>query len=233
MKTKLSLILLLFLSFQPLVAQTFFDNVTVFVSKYVENERVDYSAIRQNSELLDSLIANIATMDTSTMDLTTLKAFYINSYNLLVIDLVLAYYPIESCLEIDGFFDKVKHLMAGDSITLDQIEKSRLKPMGDEKVHFALVCASLSCPPLDAFTPENVDLSLNLIRVNYINSDKAVIITEDKRVLISRIFDWYQDDFLQHAPSLREYINFFRYKSLPKKVDLEYQPYDWALNDLR
>lgn len=233
MKNRLSLLLVLFLSLQPLKAQTFFEDVTAFVSEHVAEERVDYATIKQSPQLLDSLISDIASMDLTTLDQTALKAFYINSYNLLVINLVLQYYPIESCQEVDGFFDQIKHLVAGDSITLDQIEKSRLKPMGDEKVHFALVCASLSCPPLDAFTPENVGLSLKLIRDNYINSDKALVITEDKRVLISRIFDWYEEDFLLHASSIREYINFFRYKSLPKKRELEYQSYDWTLNDLK
>ncbi len=233
MKNALSLILFFLVAQFQTSANDFFNGVTFFVSTYVEEEKVNYTSISNNPELLDSLVNQIGQMDISNFDQTALKAYYLNSYNLLVIQQVMDYYPINSCQEIDGFFSDTRFLVAGDSLTLDDIEKVRLKPMNDERVHFALVCASLSCPPLDAFTPDNVDLSLKLIRDNYINSDKAVLITEDKEIKISRIFDWYEDAFLLHASSIREYINFFRYKNLPKKRELEYQPYDWTLNDLK
>jgi hypothetical protein len=105
-------------------------------------------------------------------------------------------------------------------------------------VHFALVCASSSCPPIGVYTAENLDSELDLAASTFLNAEGLMIDREGNRLLISRIFRWYDRDF---GKSQAERINFIA-RFLNKKEDREfleknaetvkiiYQDYDWRLN---
>ena len=126
-----------------------FERVNQFLMSYVDNGRVDYDGLVENSTLLNQLYGEIATMDLSNKSGAFEKAFYINAYNIIVIKQVVDMYPLKSPLENPKFFNGIKHTVAGKKLTLDGIEKGTLlKKYPDPRIHFAVVCAAIGCPPI-------------------------------------------------------------------------------------
>ncbi len=234
MINKISLLLFLLSStlFKTLAADTFFEKADTFLSKYVEDGRVDYHSIKNNPELLNDLNEMIAAMDLENKPRNFIKAFYINAYNLLVIKQVVDKYPIGNPLNVEGFFDGINHKVAGEELTLDQVEKEKnLKVFNDERVHFAVVCAAISCPPLAAFAyfPDNVNEKLEE-RTRYTLNSDYFIRDRGNNLEISKIFDWYRSDFLREGESIIAYINQYRNDKIAKNRKIDYYEYDWSLN---
>lgn len=216
-------------------AQSFFDQVDDFMSKYVNNGAVDYEAIVEHPKELKALVAHIAELNLSNKRVTPnyLKAFYINSYNLLVIQQVVDRYPIEGPLKIDGFFDGIKHNVMGEEMTLDQLEKGTLnKQFPDPRLHFVLVCAAKGCPPLARFgyTPDDLDNQLTNRTSEVLNLDSFIRVTKEK-TKVSQIFNWYRSDFEQSGESIESYINSYRKDKIDFKNELWFYEYDWSLNE--
>lgn len=136
---------------------------------------------------------------------------------------------------VPGFFDKQQFRVAGEKLTLNQLEKQKLMaPYQDARVHFALVCAAKSCPPLldRAYIPGQVEEQLEAQAQQALrNPDFIKVRPKGKQVLVSELFKWYRADFLRQAPSVPAYINRYRSKPLPLGYSLGYYPYNWALND--
>jgi len=127
----------------------FFKDADAFFVKHVSNNKIQYSAIKEDTKELIALTDFIASVDISTYSDPQLKAFYINSYNLLVIKTVVDNYPITKPMDVPGFFDAIKQKVGGKKITLNNFEKKEiLQKFKDPRLHFALVCAAVSCPPI-------------------------------------------------------------------------------------
>ncbi len=220
-----------------LYAETdFFTKTDSFLHAYAKDGRVDYETIKKDHAKLDTLLLLIKTYDPkTTADPLREKAFWINAYNLLVIKNVVDLYPIKSPRDEAGFFNRIKHLAAKDSLTLDQLEQIKLRERyKDARLHFALVCAAVGCPPLGnkAYLPENVDKQLETRTANAINNPAFVRVdTPAKKVYMSEIFSWYQADFERPNQTLLQFIN--RYRSndpIPANYAIEFMPYNWNLN---
>lgn len=211
-----------------------FKETDAFLQKYVEDGLVRYQAIRQNSSELLQLIRSIENVELPKHSMSAQKAFWINAYNLTVINSVLANYPISSPLDVDGFFNDKTHKIAGKRLTLDQIEKQKLmKQFGDERVHFVLVCAAKGCPPIieGAYMPKNVEQQLQQQTEQALNSEEFVPVEHDQEtVKLSKIFKWYEKDFLQDHSSIVNYINDHRREAIPSDYKTTYYKYDWSLN---
>jgi hypothetical protein len=132
-------------------------------------------------------------------------AFWINLYNALTIDIVLAHYPVRSILDIDispglfarGPWDKSLIQVEGEALTLNDIEHRILRPIwNDPRIHYAVNCASVSCPNLQnrAFTGATVERMLDSAATAYINNQRGARI-EGGQLIVSKIYDWYQEDF--------------------------------------
>lgn len=204
-----------------------------FFSKYVNNGLVAYKDIKANSAQINSLYSDIESMSLANASNDQKKAFYINAYNLIVIYQVAKFYPLKSPLDQSGFFDKVKHKVAGESLTLNHLEiKKLLLPYKDARIHFALACAAKSCPPLASFayTPDKLDQQLKQRTAEAINN-KDWLKVKDNKVLISKIFDWYKKDFTQTGMSVLEWINQYRNQKIPSGYSLGYYEYNWSLNE--
>lgn len=213
---------------------SFFDEADRFFSLYVKDGLVDYAAIK-NDDLLDELVKGIAELDLSNKRVTPefLKAFYVNAYNILVINQVVDYYPIASPLEVDGFFDKATHEVMGESMTLDHLEKKILyNQFPDPRFHFALVCGAKGCPPLpsEAYQPETIEKQLSERTAEVMNLDWFISVKE-KRIEISPLFDWYREDFEKSAGTVRAFINQYREQKIPEKMEISFYEYDWSLNE--
>lgn len=208
----------------------FFTLSNTFIGTYVAGGKVDYQAIKTNRNQLDALTTMIQQADLAEASKDTKTAFYINAYNLLVIQNVVDHMPITSPLDVKGFFDAIKFSIAGETLTLNEIENKKLRP--DPRVHFVLVCAAKGCPKMlnEAYMPDKVQAQLNAQTKKALNDPDFIRIDPaNKKVFISQIFDWYKDDFLKSNASIREYVN--RYRSeIPADYVMDFYTYNWELN---
>ncbi len=209
----------------------FFNSANTFLTTYVNNGKVDYTEIKSEAISLKKLTDFIADADLSQSDKNTQIAFYLNAYNLLVIKSVVDGMPLNSPLDVTGFFETKKHNIAGLYLTLNDIENKKLRP--DPRIHFAIVCAAKSCPKLssDAFTPEKVQSQLNSLTKKALN-DAAYVSVNDasNTVQVSKIFDWYKDDFIQKSGSVIAFINVYRTAAIATNYTVSYFNYSWDLN---
>lgn len=208
---------------------------TKLFQAHVQEGEVNYKTLQKDAAQLQRLVQLLATYDLQSAPAAERKAFYLNAYNLLVLQQVLAHYPIKSVMDIPGFFDKQLFVVAGEKLTLNQLEKQKLMtPFQDARVHFALVCAAKSCPPLlnTAYLPGQVEEQLETqAKLALQDADFIKVQPKGKKVLVSELFKWYRADFLQQATSIQVYINRFRSNALPTGYTLGYYPYNWVLND--
>ena len=215
-------------------AQTFFERAELFFSKYVSDGLVDYRRIKKEPRLLNELVTHIAQLDLSNKRVTPeyLKAFYINTYNILVIKQVVDLYPIEGPLKVPDFFNGIKHTVMGNQMTLDELEKGTLyKQFPDPRLHFVLVCAAKGCPPLVSYSykPEALDRQLTNRTREVLNLDWFIRVNR-KKAEVSQIFSWYRDDFVQSSGSVITFINQYRDKKLSENMTIDHYEYDWSLN---
>jgi hypothetical protein len=163
-----------------------------------------------------------------------IQAFYINAYNLIVIHQISKLYPIKSALDQNGFFNKVKHKVAGEMLTLDQIEKGKvILKYNDARVHFAFSCAANSCPELAnfAYRPDMLDVQLDERTRKTLNDPVFTIVDkQNKKVELSMLFKWYQKDFEQNGMNNLGFVNRYRNESIPDNYSVSFYEYDWGLN---
>ncbi len=208
--------------------------VSTFLKKHVSNGLVEYDVVKKNFKEIESIYQQIGVMDLSKYSDNEKKAFYINAYNIIVIYQASKFYPLKSALDQSGFFDKVKHTVAGERITLNVLEIVKLmKKYGDARVHFALACAAKSCPKLAnfAFTTEKLESQLNSRTRLSINSNSFIQVNnKSKEIKVSMIFKWYAHDFEKGGKKILDFINKYRKTKIATTHHMNYYNYDWTLN---
>jgi hypothetical protein len=168
-------------------------------------------------------------------------AFWINAYNAYTIDLIIRYYPVESIKDIGSSIQipfintpwDIKFIeICGEKLDLNNIEHSILRKQFDEpRIHFAINCASISCPKLrnEAYTPDQLERQLQEQAVEFINDPTRNIIDTDESK-ISKIFKWFKGDFTKDG-SIIEYLNQYTEKQIQRKANIRYLEYNWKLNE--
>lgn len=203
-------------------------------SSYVSGDSVNYSAIKSNPESLTEAVKAFEEFNAATLSGNAAKSFWINAYNVMVIKSVVEYYPIQSPMDVKGFFDTKKHSVGGRSVTLNDIENNILrKQFKDARLHFALVCAAKSCPPIinKAYTPANIETLLNQQTKKALNDSEFLKVDNSgKRVQFSKIMEWYGEDFKREASDLIAYANQYRANKIPADYKVGFYEYDWRLN---
>ena len=196
----------------------------VLLDKYVDSHGcVDYKAWKKDplySAFLHDLQHHSPQDDT---------AYWINIYNAYTIQIVLEHYPVKSIRDIQNGNVWSTHLvnLPHTTTTLDHIEHKILRPRGDARVHAALSCASIGCPPLwnKRYTKKENAKELDQAMKRWL--DYNAIRKEAGRTLLSEVFLWYNEDF----PSpLQTYLNQWR-PDLQLPSSLLFFPYDWKLNE--
>ncbi len=213
-----------------------FDEV---LSSYVNAEgQIDYEGLKKSEgdfAKFQAYVEAVAKADVKGSKKARL-AFYLNAYNAMVIHSVINHLPTKSVMKVDGFFKKEKHRVAGKKMTLDHLEHKVIRPtFKDARVHFALVCAAKSCPPLKkkAFTEKNVERMLEKNTKAFIPRATKVD-KESRRVTTSQLFNWFKKDFVADEGSVKAYLA--RYipehaEFLAKgEYEVKFSRYDWALN---
>ena len=212
----------------------FFQKTDIFMSMNVNNGKVDYAGLKDNTASLNELIELLK--KTEAKDVTEKnyqKAYLINAYNLFVIQGVVKNYPVSSPMQIPGFFKGIKYEL-GDfgKVTLNELENKLIRKVyNDPRVHFVLVCGGLGCPPIidEAYLPSKLETQLEIQTKKALNDDSFIRVKENE-VLLSEIFKWYPDDFRNKGQDEVNYINKFRTEKIPDKSKIGYYPYDWSLN---
>lgn len=217
---------------QSLLNATFFDNTDLFLKKYVVGNSINYSAIKTSKEL-PLLIEQVQTTNLAQATDLEKKAFYINAYNLMVIQQVVDNYPLISVKDINGFFDSKEFVIAGAKTTLNDLEKVTLiSETKDARLHFVLVCGARGCPPItnSAYRPETLENQLET-QTRLALNDPQFIQVDAEKVEISQIFNWYAADFGKSSDRIIAFINQYRTSPLPADTRLKYYSYDWLLNE--
>ena len=204
------------------------------LKKHVDDDgMVDYKGFQKDRPALDKylkMLSSIQPDDTWNRD--QLLAYYINLYNAYTVDLILRNYPTNSIKDISGAWTKEFVKIGNKEISLGAIENSLLRKMDEPRIHFAINCASISCPKLinEAYTSENIEKQLEKATNEFINSDKNEI--SASQLKLSSIFDWYKNDFTENG-SLIEYINQYSEVKINSNAQVDYKNYDWNLNEAK
>jgi len=209
------------------------------LKQYVTPEhRVDYRGIEDRALAdLDAYLGRLAEPWPAGMSPAATKAALINAYNALTVRWILTNYPVASIWRTDDPFHARRHTLDGKRVSLDDIE-SRLRGMGDPRIHAALVCAARSCPPLrrEAYVAERLDEQLDDNARRWLADETLnAFHPERKSAEISPIFKWYAADF-RAAGGVEGFLE--RFGPIGRTaflrgtgVRLAYRSYDWALND--
>jgi hypothetical protein len=200
---------------------------------------VDYDGLNADSRF-PTFIRQIGMADAEVMKSTGDQlAFYINAYNALAIQGILDGLSPGSRFGRSKFFDRAKFIVLGEEISLSTLEHERIIPIGDPRIHFAIVCASLSCPRLSsrAYVSADINNQLHESARQFINDPTRNRFDLERRIaFISMIFEWYEDDFVTAGGTVQQYIARFvndaRVQDALRldEFELRYETYDWSLN---
>lgn len=197
---------------------------------------VDYQTLKTNDKL-DAVYQQLANFPVNSLSNKNEKlAFYVNAYNILALKMVLDHWPLESIKDVGNLISPVWRNVAGNidgkAVTLGEIENEILRPMGEPRIHFAIVCASVSCPNLrdSPYTGSTLNVQLDDQVSQFLNNaDKGLRIGE-KSIMVSKIFDWFKRDF-KAVGGVEVFIRRYR-PDLPALPIDEAINYDWTLNGI-
>ena len=210
----------------------------------VKDGRVDYAALKKRVKRLDAYLAALDEARPRWMARSARVAFWINAYNAFTLRLIVRSYPgIKSIRDLEEPWKQRVWKAAGRTWSLDQIEHEVLRKEFEEpRIHFALVCAAKSCPPLSsrAYRGATLDAQLDAVGREFLGDPKTGFrrVEGDKpAVLLSRIFEWYGKDFEKSgldlltalAPFLTEQDRAF-VKKHRARLAIRWLDYDWSLN---
>ena len=218
---------------------------------------VDYTGLRQERPALESYLDTLRNVDPANLPSDAARlAFWINAYNAFTLNDVLESVDgrTDSVKKVDGFFDRTKHPVAGGLLTLDEIEK-RGREMHDPRIHFAINCASASCPRLQPFAYTAADLNRQLDQsTREFFSDPGPGLRLDRNdnvIFLSPILKWYAGDFTGAMSATGQFVSYARAALSgdnvidfvishvsedqasyirQKRPSVKYFDYDWTLN---
>lgn len=230
----------------------------------VTEGRVDYESMKKSAGYKEYL-ALAGKLDS--FDLLFLKtdddkkSFWINMYNIIIIHGVIELEVRNSVKEIFNFFGRISYKIGGMNFTPDDIEHGILRknkphpiiPLRafsrsdkrlkfrvdnfDPRIHFALVCASSSCPPIEFYDASKMDQQLDIAGRSFINRKGLILDQRNNILYLSQIFKWYNPDFGNSMESAIKYIITFANRETRDyvlnnltKLQIKYLPYDWGLN---
>ena len=228
-----TIILLLFISASSFAQNFDYKSYNKFLSTYVsEKGNVNYDKIKTNKSELDAIIKQFEkTQPNEKWSRDEKLAYYINAYNIYTLKIVTDNYPLKSIKNIPNVWDKKFILLNKDKISLGDIEHKILRKMNEPRIHFAINCASFSCPNLlnEAYMPKTLDNQLEEAAKSFVNDKTKNNITASE-IKISEIFNWFGGDFKTKNTSVVDFINIYSIIKIDKKARVKYLNYNWSLN---
>lgn len=200
---------------------------------YVSDDgNVNYTGIKNDRKKLNDYINSLKTnLPEDTWSKNETLAYWINAYNALTIDLILRNYPTKSIKDIKDPWDQRLWKFGDKWQNLNDIEHKILREMDEPRIHFAIVCASISCPKLQnfAFTADNLDTQLTTATKEFLSDTSKNRLTEDN-IAISKIFKWFKKDFEQNG-ELIDFLNQYSDVKISNNAKKSFTDYDWNLNN--
>jgi len=194
---------------------------------------VDYAALKQNGQI-EKAYQTIKQFDVSQLQGHDEKlAFYINTYNILALKMVVDHWPQKSIKDIGSFFipvwKKEAGMIAGKAMSLDDVENNIIRPMGEPRIHLAIVCASVSCPDLrnEPYTAAKLNQQLNDQVKTFLANNKKGMLIQQGELKVSK---WFKQDF-DKVGGVESFIRNYRTDLTNSKIE-GYLDYDWTVNAL-
>jgi len=235
-------------------SQIDYSDFDLLLQKVVKGNNVNYSKLLENKDLLFSFtnILSEISPDTHPENFKSKNeqlAYWINAYNAFILKIVVENYPVESIKDIYfiGFTIWLhKNMIGGEEISFKSLEDDIIRDrFQDPRIHFAINCASFSCPPLKskAYISEILEKQLDESTRSFINDENNFRIDKEQgKVYLSSIFDWYDDDFFEwlhniknnQEPHLLDYIKLYYDGQITEEFYtwvIEFTDYNWQLND--
>jgi hypothetical protein len=227
----------------PAVAGSIVDHgiYAELLAKHVLNGVVNYAGFKADEARLDQYLKVLEQVDPESLPREEQFALYINAYNAWTIKLILTGYPgVKSIKDLGSLFQspwkKEFVRIHGKTFSLDDIEHSILRPrFKDPRVHFAINCASKSCPPLtsEPYRGATLDAQLTRVTSDFLNGPSNTRL-EDNTLWVSSIFKWFSEDFNKDVVGF--YLRFAQNGLKQKltagrdRIEVKYLDYDWSLN---
>ncbi len=201
---------------------------------------VNYKGFQKDKAELDSYLKTLSdnAPDNSWSE-NDQKAYWINAYNAFTVSLIMQHYPVKSIKDITGKSNKINTpwdisfiTIGGKKYDLNNIEHGILrKRYNDPRIHFALVCASISCPKLrnEAYSGSQLNAQLDDAGKDFLNDDSKNKISAD-RADLSKYFSWYKEDFAKNG-SLADFINKYSTTKINANTKIGSLDYNWSLNE--
>lgn len=213
------------------------------LSKHVrDNGNVDYKGFINDKAQLEKYLDQLSANPPSSNDSKDEKiAYWINVYNAFCIKLIVDNYPLESIQDlhptvkipgVNTIWKKDFFKIGGKDMSLHDVEHNILRERFNEpRIHFAINCASYSCPKLrnEVYKASKLNIQLQDQAIHFINNPKKNKIEQDQ-VVISKIFKWFTGDFTQNGDII-DYLNKYSHTKIDEDADIDYKEYNWELND--
>lgn len=193
---------------------------------------VDYNGFKKDQVALQSYLDLLSkNLPQKSWSREAVLAYWINTYNAYTVKLILDNYPVKSIKKIDSPWDKEFITLGNKKYSLGKIEHKILRKMNEPRIHFAINCASYSCPNLSnqAFTEKNVESQLQIAAKSFVNDKTKNAITANK-LEISSIFDWFTGDFKKKG-TLIDFLNKYSTVKINANAKISYKEYNWNLNE--
>lgn len=217
-----------------------------YVSAFPDGvNRVAYARVSDTDrKRLDRYIDDLTVLPISAYSRDEQRAYWINLYNALTVQLILDHYPVKSIRRIKpnvfsfGPWRKKLITVEGERLSLDDIEHRILRPIWrDPRLHYAVNCASIGCPNLgtEAYTASNADTLLDRGAQTYVNNARGAEF-RNGRLIVSSIYKWFQEDFGDSDEGVIEHLQRYAEPTLAARLNgtkkISGDRYNWALNDV-
>ena len=164
-------------------------------------------------------------------------AYWINAYNAYTVQLMVKNYPLKSIMDLKyngkSAWDYKWIKIGTETLSLNDIEHVKLrKKYKDARIHFAVNCASFSCPVLlnSAYIATKLEAQLEAQAILFINDPKRNQISASS-AKVSQLFEWYQDDFTTGGKTVIDYLNKYSKTKIKAGTNIGYMNYNWNLNE--
>lgn len=196
------------------------------------NGKVDYEGFKKDIKSLQAYLDELSVnVPQKSWTKKAILAYWINAYNAFTVKLILDNYPVKSIKDINDPWGKKFFVLGNKKYSLEEIEHEILRKMNEPRIHFAINCASFSCPKLAnyAYTEDKLEMQLETAAKTFVNDKTKNIITSDK-IEISKIFDWFTGDFKTNG-TLIDFLNQYSTVKINRDAKIKYKDYNWSLNE--
>ncbi|HEX2833589.1 MAG TPA: DUF547 domain-containing protein [Thermoanaerobaculia bacterium] len=196
----------------------------------------------KDAAALQTLRQQLGRVNVNALNRKQQLAYWINVYNINTVATIVEHYPVDSIRDIStdpiirlNVFKKERVPFGGALLSLDEVENRKIREgFKDARIHFAINCAAKSCPPIrtEAYVGAKLDAQLDDQAKRFLTANVRFTRDDDELTIhTTKIMDWFGDDFDSWAGGRIAFLR--KYVSVPqaKEIDVEYDDYEWALND--